>query len=244
MEEPRPSALDHHRDAVPMPAQPMTRRVYGMLAGCSGADWRAILSAIQATGVGLDPPSAGSQDILDVGPGADQRAERKRLADWSLRECAGSLGVDFSRWAYDAWRSTQPAPGRYASATSVRRAYGDWPTALASLGAPASDVTARRLLSCGKAFSAGECRTGIQLFSETLTARRGRRGLPQYIAWARAYIQTPGAARVPLSGNPFTRHFRVPWAQLWALPEIWTIDADRADPTGVARSDLGKVLAA
>jgi hypothetical protein len=221
MQSPTNILLDFRTQAVPTPADRVAVALYRMVTTASDRDLRALLAAIRATGVELDPPFVLDGDQPNTRPGASQRESRKQLVDWSLRTAVSKLGRRPSKREYNKWVDSQVDGDRYASATSIHRTYGSWAAALQSLGGPVADITARRLLSCGKRFSIEECRTGIRLFAETLPARRDPRSPADYIAWARGYAKTVGAERIPLSPTPFRRVFGVSWGKLLASPELW-----------------------
>lgn len=156
--------------------------------------------------------AAAASHSLSVswGGASTSEAERVRLSLSSLRACMAELLRTPSRREYDRWRRQQAAPREFASSTFIRDTFNNsWPQALAAVSGAGPDVTARRLLRGGKAFTDKQRARALMLFAAAVA--HGERTQHNYARWARAYVLEPGALDVPLSTHGYMKHSGQSW---------------------------------
>jgi hypothetical protein len=155
-------------------------------------------------------------------PGADDRSQttvlglhaaKVAVARASLEQAALDLRRVPSRREYDRWRSQQPRPEEFATATFIRRAFrGSWVEATAELDGLSPDVTARRLLQNGQEFSLAQMDRALEMFAAAVP--HGERTQHAYMKWATDYVRLPGAFDVPLNVATLTTRFGLSWSDL------------------------------
>jgi hypothetical protein len=98
-----------------------------------------------------------------VNSGITSTGQRAELAVRSLLLCASSTGRAPSRRDYDGWHGKQSDRREWASATTIRNAFGTWTKALAACGLePSLDVRGRSLAAFGRPFAKEELVVALQ----------------------------------------------------------------------------------
>ena len=206
LEEDLGPALDDESEGMRMSGHgdQLAVAIYRALERGAKADIRHVLAAIAAWESSQSSPQ-GSTDLGSASDASDGAAEDTERAQRSLRRAIAELGSFPSRRGYDRWRDRQPDRDELASSTFIRKAHrNSWPEALAAAGAPGPDVTARRLLSNGRAFSLQERQRALRLFAAAVP--HGQRTIGAYRKWAHKYVLEPGAVDVPVTPKTFTKH--------------------------------------
>lgn len=185
-------------------AHPLARWAWGVLRDRSEADKHLVFAALRQR--------------LDPGPSNGKVQHALEALDRS-RELLG-LNSAPSRGQYDEFRAKQSQPKEWPSATLIRNALGEgsWQRAVAVAdGKPLTDVTARRLISNGKAITRAELEPILRHW-----ARHTQGPLRQgdFLAWCREEAGKEEAPfeRFPLTANTLERRFGS-WAEALAAVE-------------------------
>jgi hypothetical protein len=155
-----------------------------------------------------------------------------------MRAAVVELGRFPSRRRYDLWREQWPNATELASATLIRKVFDNsWRKALEAAGAPQADVTARRLLSNGRAFRPADRRLALRLFAAAVPP--GQRTQRAYTDWARAYVLDAGATDIPTNAKSFTKRPRAKWFEVLMDAGMPNEAAARAPLSGGLREGRG-----
>jgi hypothetical protein len=192
---------------------PLAITLFRFLELRPGPDCDHVLGAIALRrGASADAATVGLERLQRVGP-AHQDSARTALALQSLRLAADDLKRVPSRREYDRWHSAHPGRAELANSSFIRRTFDDsWVEAVAQVGAPIADITARRLLRNGKAFTEAQKDLALRLFVEAVPP--GKRTQAAFKRWARSYVQQPGAFDIPTSAQGLVKGRTRSWHEL------------------------------
>lgn len=192
---------------------PLAITLFRFLELRPGADIEHVLGAIALRrGASADAAAVGLERLRRVGP-SHQDSARMTLALQSLRLATSDLKRVPSRREYDRWHSSHPSRTELATSSFIRRTFDDsWVEAVAQVGAPVADITARRLLRNGKAFTEAQKDLALRLFVEAVPP--GKRTQAAFARWARPYVQQPRAFDIPTSAQGLVKGRTRSWHEL------------------------------
>ena len=196
-----------HLQATQAATSPAVRRLFRLLEVLSVRDLRFVFDGIVALEPEPGQPHTGASDAAAHG-------EQWDFCRASLATAAARLGMAPSKRRYNDWRNEQTDPSAYAAPSTILRVLGagKWETAVGTLGGPALDITARRLISGGKRFSTEECSAASRLFAAAVPPEARTRHA--YGEWALEHVRQGDGPRVPLHAQTLVRHLRRTWSEL------------------------------
>lgn len=211
---PSAEALDESADVSRFTrGDPLAVALFRFLELRSDADAEHVLAAAAARrAASADASSFGLERASRSGPATSDSA-RVTLSRYSLSAAAKELRRVPSRRDYDRWYAGHPDRKELATSSFIRRTFDDsWHEAVAQIGAPVADFTARRLLRNGKAFSQEQRDLAIRLFVEAVEP--GGRTQAAFERWTRAYVLTPAAYDIPTSAQGLLKGRGIGWHDL------------------------------